>query len=60
LGPKGRNAVLDKALGPPTITKHGATVAKEIGFLDPYEKIGSYRVPFRTSWRGAAYSIALR
>src|SRR6201988_2003485 len=35
LGPKGRNAVLDKKFGSPTITKDGATVAKEIDLTDP-------------------------
>ncbi len=41
LGPKGRNVVLDKKFGSPTITKDGVTVAKEIELKDPYENIGS-------------------
>jgi chaperonin GroEL len=36
LGPKGRNVVLDKKFGAPTITKDGVTVAKEIELEDPY------------------------
>ena len=36
LGPKGRNVVLDKKFGAPTITKDGVTVAKEIELKDPY------------------------
>ena len=41
LGPKGRNVVLDKKWGAPTITNDGVTIAKEIELEDPYEKIGS-------------------
>ncbi len=41
LGPKGRNVVLDKKFGSPTITKDGVTVAKEIELEDPYENIGA-------------------
>src|SRR6188508_3274723 len=41
LGPKGRNVVLDKKWGSPTITKDGVSVAKEIDLEDPYEKIGA-------------------
>ncbi len=41
LGPKGRNVVLDKKWGAPTITKDGVSVAKEIDLEDPYEKIGA-------------------
>ncbi|MCM8801190.1 MAG: chaperonin GroEL, partial [Candidatus Omnitrophica bacterium] len=37
LGPKGRNVVIDKKFGSPTITKDGVTVAKEIELEDPYE-----------------------
>ncbi|MEY2452828.1 MAG: chaperonin GroEL, partial [Acidimicrobiaceae bacterium] len=40
LGPKGRNVVLEKKWGAPTITKDGVSVAKEIELEDPYEKIG--------------------
>ncbi len=41
LGPKGRNVVLDKKWGSPTITKDGVTVAKEIELEDPYENLGA-------------------
>ncbi len=41
LGPKGRNVVLDKKWGAPTITKDGVSVAKEIELEDPYERIGA-------------------
>ena len=41
LGPKGRNVVLDKKWGAPTITKDGVTVAKEIDLDDPFERIGA-------------------
>ena len=44
LGPKGRNAVLDKKFGAPTITKDGVTVAKEIELKDPYENMGAQLV----------------
>jgi len=44
LGPKGRNAVIDKKFGSPTITKDGVTVAKEIDLEDPYENIGAQLV----------------
>ena len=40
LGPKGRNVVLDKKFGSPTITKDGVTVAKEIELKDPLENMG--------------------
>ena len=41
LGPKGRNVVLDKTYGPPTITNDGVSIAKEIDLDDPYERIGA-------------------
>ena len=41
LGPKGRNVVLDKKFGSPTITKDGVTVAKEIELDDPFENMGA-------------------
>ncbi|GAA2902519.1 MULTISPECIES: chaperonin GroEL [Streptomyces] len=41
LGPKGRNVVLDKKWGAPTITNDGVSIAKEIELQDPYEKIGA-------------------
>jgi chaperonin GroEL len=40
LGPKGRNVVIDKKFGSPTVTKDGVTVAKEIELPDPYENMG--------------------
>ncbi len=44
LGPKGRNVVLDKKFGSPTITKDGVTVAKEVELEDPYENMGAQMV----------------
>jgi chaperonin GroEL len=44
LGPKGRNVVLDKKYGSPTVTKDGVTVAKEIELEDPYENMGAQMV----------------
>lgn len=44
LGPKGRNAILDKKFGAPTITKDGVTVAKEIDLKNPYENMGAQLV----------------
>ncbi len=44
LGPKGRNVVLDKKFGSPTITKDGVTVAKEIDLGEPYENMGAQMV----------------
>src|SRR5436853_3078823 len=44
LGPKGRNVVLDKKFGSPTVTKDGVTVAKEIELDDPYENMGAQMV----------------
>ena len=41
LGPKGRNVVLEKKWGAPTITNDGVSIAKEIELDDPYEKIGA-------------------
>ena len=41
LGPKGRNVVLDKKWGAPTITNDGVSIAKEIELEDPYENIGA-------------------
>jgi len=41
LGPKGRNVIIDKKFGSPTITKDGVTVAKEIELKDPYENMGA-------------------
>jgi chaperonin GroEL len=44
LGPKGRNVVLDKKWGSPTVTKDGVTVAKEIELEDPFENMGAQMV----------------
>ena len=44
LGPKGRNAVLDKKFGSPTITKDGVTVAKEIDLEEPFENMGAQMI----------------
>ncbi|MCS7169178.1 MAG: chaperonin GroEL, partial [Candidatus Kapabacteria bacterium] len=44
LGPKGRNVVLDKKFGPPTVTKDGVTVAKEIELEDAIENVGAQMV----------------
>src|SRR4051794_10876436 len=41
LGPRGRNVVLDKKFGPPTITNDGVTIAREIELDDPYENLGA-------------------
>src|SRR6201991_5344274 len=41
LGPRGRNAVIDKGWGSPTVTKDGVTVAEEIELTDPYENMGA-------------------
>src|SRR6266700_432589 len=44
LGPSGRNVVLEKSFGSPTVTKNGVTVAKEIELDDPYENMGAQMV----------------
>ena len=44
LGPKGRNVVLDKAFGAPTVTKDGVSVAKEIELEDKFENMGAQLV----------------
>src|SRR5216117_4278892 len=41
LGPKGRNVVLDKKFGAPTITNDGVTIAREIDLPDPFENMGA-------------------
>src|SRR5215467_2922205 len=41
LGPKGRNVVIDKRFGAPTITNDGVTIAKEIDLQNPYENMGA-------------------
>ena len=44
LGPKGRNVILEKSWGSPTVTKDGVTVAKEISFEDKFENMGAQMV----------------
>ena len=44
LGPKGRNVLLDKKFGAPTVTKDGVSVAKEVELEDPYENMGARMV----------------
>src|SRR4051812_26360821 len=44
LGPRGRNAVLDKGWGSPTVTKDGVTVAEDVELSDPYENMGAQLV----------------
>ncbi len=44
LGPKGRNVVIDKSWGSPTVTKDGVTVAKEIELEDKFENMGAQMV----------------
>ena len=44
LGPKGRNVILQKSFGSPTVTKDGVTVAKEVDLEDPYENMGAQMV----------------
>jgi len=44
LGPKGRNVIIEKSFGSPTVTKDGVTVAKEIELPEPYENMGSQMV----------------
>ena len=44
LGPKGRNVVIDKKFGSPTVTKDGVTVAKEVELSDPIETMGAQMV----------------
>src|SRR5437899_12217531 len=44
LGPRGRNVVLDKKFGPPTITNDGVTIAKEIELEEPFENMGAQLV----------------
>ena len=44
LGPKGRNVVIDKKFGSPTVTKDGVSVAKEIELEDPFENMGAQMV----------------
>ncbi|MEJ7664723.1 MAG: TCP-1/cpn60 chaperonin family protein [Hymenobacter sp.] len=52
LGPKGRNVIIDKKFGAPTITKDGVTVAKEIELRDPIENMGAQMVKEVASQNG--------
>ncbi len=58
LGPKGRNVVIEKKFGSPTITKDGVTVAKEIDLKDPMENVGAQLVvklpPRPATWPATA------
>ena len=44
LGPRGRNVIIEKAFGSPTVTKDGVTVSKEVDLDDPYENMGAQLV----------------
>ena len=44
LGPRGRNVILEKSFGAPTVTKDGVTVAKEVELEDAYENMGAQMV----------------
>ncbi len=46
LGPKGRNVVLDKKFGAPTITNDGVTIARDIDLPDPFENMGAQLLSF--------------
>src|SRR6476660_7905199 len=54
LGPRGRNAILDKGWGSPNITKDGVTVAEDIELTDPYENMGAQLVKEAASKTGDA------
>src|SRR6516165_7425865 len=63
LGPKGRNVVLEKKFGGPTITKDGVTVAKEVELKDPLENMGAAmvrEVASKTSDTAGANPMALK
>ncbi len=52
LGPRGRNVVLDKKFGSPTVTKDGVSVAKEIELEDPFENMGAQMdLPIQSPWQ---------
>ena len=58
LGPRGRNAVLDKSWGAPTVTKDGVTVAEEIEFRDKVQNMGAQLVKEAASkWLAAAKKV---
>ena len=53
LGPKGRNVILEKKFGSPTITKDGVTVAKEITLRDPLENLGAQMMKMQAEAKSA-------
>src|SRR2546425_1835781 len=57
LGPKGRNVVIDKKFGNPTITKDGVTVAKEIELEDPIENMGARSEEHTSELQSLAYLV---
>ncbi|EPK5640948.1 TCP-1/cpn60 chaperonin family protein, partial [Citrobacter freundii] len=59
LGPKGRNVVLQKSYGAPTITKDGVSVAKEIELADAFENMGAQMVKEVAS-KGTVAKLAMR
>ena len=59
LGPKGRNVILQKSFGSPTVTKDGVTVAKEIDLEDVYENMGARMVREVASIRKESHDSAL-
>ena len=58
LGPRGRNAVLDKGWGSPTVTKDGVSVAEDIELKDPYENMGAQLVKEAASRRATSPATA--
>ena len=54
LGPKGRNVIIDKTFGAPTVTKDGVTVAKEIELEDKFENMGAQMVREGGTMRASA------
>ena len=60
LGPRGRNAVLDKGWGSPKVTKDGVTVAEDIDLEDPYENLGAQLVKEAASKTNDVSDEALR
>ena len=60
LGPKGRNVVLDRAFGAPTVTKDGVSVAKEIELKDKFENMGACMVREVASRRATTPATARR
>ena len=60
LGPRGRNVVLEKKWGSPTITNDGVTIAKEIDLEDPYENMGAQLLKEIASTTGGIYYRSTR